>query len=1645
MALPKAVRCIVVLLVIFYSLGSERCAQSLNIFFEESMVTEAYPIHNRYRRQASNNFTDIEIEAVINTSDLESLRSVLNNFTFPLVLVNNTGVITSIDITTVCSWNMTEYQCICEDSYAWSYNKCISHGACDAITGDTCGCINARPEDGQYCQPKINQNEPVYLDIVLDLSVTVSSVPSGFIDEFKNTLRNVSFPLPVTQDLEIIYLNFTTWCFPDSSGGLQCQCEDGFVWSCDMCEVYGSCSDATTQTCDCIKGLPPSGQFCEPITSNSTCPPNEPVYLDIVLDLSVTVSSVPSGFIDEFKNTLRNISFPLPVTQDLEIIYLNFTTWCFPDSSGGLQCQCEDGFVWSCDMCKVYGSCSDATTQTCDCIKGLPPSGQFCEPITKPVYLDIVLDLSVTVSSVPSGFIDEFKNTLRNVSFPLPVTQDLEIIYLNFTTWCFPDSSGGLQCQCEDGFVWSCDMCKVYGSCSDATTQTCDCIKGLPPSGQFCEPITSNSTCPSNDPVDIKITFDLRIPEFSVPTNFPDEFMAFLQTLSFPQRITQSLTLTALNFTTGCNPNSSGRHDCQCEKNFTWSCDKCEVYGRCSDTSSETCDCINKLPPNGTLCEPEQGIPPCSQTTTIAPNTTTVSTNTTTIAPNTTTVSTNTTTMAPNTTTVSTTTTMAPNTTTVSTMTTMAPNTTTVSTTTTMAPTTTTVSTNTTTMAPTTTTMTSPTTTMAPTTTTTMAPTTTTGTQEVKILIITLNEEYLESYNNSNSPFYREMEAEIKNQAKAHIPNGEANIVSVDPGSVVVTYQVSAPSIESEEVEILQIQLFLKLSENYSVIYEGTPLNVRKPIFLGTDLNLTCDLPEAFFDYFKPNWTVALLQDGAEKIKFNDVNDVNITLNVPNSGPSDTGNYECRLIMGNKIYRKSAEERIIVESKPQIFVNHISRYVDCSKTVTSILTLSCSAEVYNATLINESGVPVGNEVEINIPENCTNESKKTFICETQTSPPFRQNVTFFFITAVGCNETDEFPPTGENQTVTVPCEANFDGEESATCSGGKFGNRSDNCILRVIKELLDQSERLKVEEIPGILNRLSDVTVSNKSSIVNSSATIRAIVTILHNVGNTAFSANASISINSTKDTLETVDVLTLDEAEDQWDSLNTQPQFSDNNTTEAENETEIKSVSSLLLDALENIMKRIINESFAINTSSTSLNKTTFSENFSSNFDSVALDILEAEGENETLTVITFSSMDNVLPARNKENSLATVINAIVVLVQSTGSVRNVTFTFDRRNESLRNPECVFWNFSLFGGLGGWDDEGCEFLTSTNETVTCSCNHLTSFSMLMSPYKPPLFLDWITYVGLIISVISLIICLIIEAIVWRKIRRNNTSYLRHVSIVNIAVSLLIADIWFFIGAGISEAEEPSPPACTAAAFFIHLFYLALFFWMLASALLLLYRTVSVFGGGLSKMSMMAIGFSLGYGAPLIIATITIAVTKPSKEYLPRNGVCWLNFQQSYALLAFVIPALLIVLINFIILVMVLYKIVRRRVNPNAAQAGEKHVLLVIARSLAVLTPLFGLTWSLGIGTMVDPKNIGIHVTFSIFNSLQGFFVLVFGTLLDKKVLSEITIKSQTSRSGTGSTSAGSSSTFRDFFRRKRRDGYHASSTGSGDQSYSNT
>ncbi|XP_058267044.1 adhesion G-protein coupled receptor G4 isoform X4 [Hemibagrus wyckioides] len=74
--------------------------------------------------------------------------------------------------------------------------------------------------------------------------------------------------------------------------------------------------------------------------------------------------------------------------------------------------------------------------------------------------------------------------------------------------------------------------------------------------------------------------------------------------------------------------------------------------------------------------------------------------------------------------------------------------------------------------------------------------------------------------------------------------------------------------------------------------------------------------------------------------------------------------------------------------------------------------------------------------------------------------------------------------------------------------------------------------------------------------------------------------------------------------------------------------------------------------------------------------------------------------------------------------------------------NTLHRDVQCVYWNFSMNGGFGGWSPRGCWKHNTTHNYTTCMCDHLTHFGVLLDISRTPVdeknekILTLITYTG---------------------------------------------------------------------------------------------------------------------------------------------------------------------------------------------------------------------------------------------------------------------------------------------------------------------
>ncbi|XP_055482326.1 adhesion G-protein coupled receptor F3 [Psammomys obesus] len=416
--------------------------------------------------------------------------------------------------------------------------------------------------------------------------------------------------------------------------------------------------------------------------------------------------------------------------------------------------------------------------------------------------------------------------------------------------------------------------------------------------------------------------------------------------------------------------------------------------------------------------------------------------------------------------------------------------------------------------------------------------------------------------------------------------------------------------------------------------------------------------------------------------------------------------------------------------------------------------------------------------------------------------------------------------------------------------------------------------------------------------------------------------------------------------------------------------------------------------------------------------------------GTNISIASLVLQKLDGRLPSNSTQGLWNTPYTTpgliLVVSITADGQAftqAEVIMDFEDMNGTLH---CVFWDHSVFQGQGGWSDKGCQVHAANASTTRCICQHLTAFSILMSQHVPenPI-LDLLSQVGIGASILALLMCLAIYRLVWRVVVRNKVAFFRHTTLFNVVICLLIADTCF-LGSPFLPGGHHSL-LCLVDVFLCHFFYLATFFWMLAQALVLAHQLLFVFHQ-LSKHLVVSLMVILGYLCPLGLAGITLGLYLPQRKYL-REGTCLLN-GDGVMLHTFIEPVLAIVVVNGLVLVIAVLKLLRPSLS-EGPPVEKRQALLGVLKALLILTPIFGLTWGLGVAFLFDQDSIVSHYIFTILNSLQGVFILVFGCLTDKKVLEALHRRFRGTQSSSSAISLATNETYTSEHCRERSE--HAS------------
>ncbi|XP_064633793.1 cadherin EGF LAG seven-pass G-type receptor 2-like isoform X2 [Lineus longissimus] len=311
-------------------------------------------------------------------------------------------------------------------------------------------------------------------------------------------------------------------------------------------------------------------------------------------------------------------------------------------------------------------------------------------------------------------------------------------------------------------------------------------------------------------------------------------------------------------------------------------------------------------------------------------------------------------------------------------------------------------------------------------------------------------------------------------------------------------------------------------------------------------------------------------------------------------------------------------------------------------------------------------------------------------------------------------------------------------------------------------------------------------------------------------------------------------------------------------------------------------------------------------------------------------------------------------------------------------------SPQCVYWKYTnLTSGSGEWSSAGCTVINRTAmkigaSIITCQCNHMTSFAVLMDEtdveYEPagPITVEIITYVGLVISCTCLLLAMLFLCCL-RRLQNN-----MHSIHINLMWCIFVGEILYMCGIGVVNPEL----ACRIIAIFLHFFFMSAFAWMFVESLHL-YRMMTEIRD--INTGSMKFYYAVGYVIPGIIVGLAVGL---STESYGNGSFCWLSTRDQL-IWSFVGPVCIVYVMNVIVFFMAL------KASFNVKSEDEQHLFRVGLVAAMFLLPLLGMAWVFGL-LSVNENSLAFHYLFAIFCLLQGLFLLLGHIILNPRARWEL-------------------------------------------------
>lgn len=577
-----------------------------------------------------------------------------------------------------------------------------------------------------------------------------------------------------------------------------------------------------------------------------------------------------------------------------------------------------------------------------------------------------------------------------------------------------------------------------------------------------------------------------------------------------------------------------------------------------------------------------------------------------------------------------------------------------------------------------------------------------------------------------------------------------------------------------------------------------------------------------------------------------------------------------------------------------------------------------------------------------------------------------------------------------------PCPSGYTGLASRYCKLNDYRGlwTEPNLVLctravfaSISEQLHNIQDGLQVDKLANILkvfsNESKDILNSNKST----ASDIRSGVEILRTASEIVSYREDIITEEETDDFFAATDNILSSETDNSWKEF-----YSKTGENKAGQMMSIVSnVSGSVLKSLKkNESRSIVGENIVLEIGNADIGDVRFPGNeirnkttsFPSKVVLLEKTITNSLKINGTVqySAVLYRTMSQLLPNSNNASQIKIGSPVVAFSIPQDQIFKKLSpplqLHFETIESNLTQKHCSFWNFDLPNG-GNWATDGCEIAYMNDSVTECRCDHLTNFAVLLSleeiTEEHHEIMTTMTLVGCIISLICLFIIIMIYSLEWKNLTSDKS-----VILMIMCVALILAYIAFL--AGINKTQNKDE--CTAVALLLHFLFLIVLFTMLAEGIIHAVLVVAVFP---QRKSINRILIPLIFGIPFMIVLISASVTK--LEGYGTSKFCWLSTENGL-IYAFFVPCLAVIISNFVITGLIMRKLFSTRATMSKT---KKEKLISGVRSIAILSPVFGLTWLFGVFSF-HKSTVLFSYLFVIFNSLQGLFIFILHGIYNQNV-----------------------------------------------------